>query len=152
MIRCVYSILFTTVFLLSVSAQKTEAHDAIKGTWLTGKNEATVQIFETKGSYHAKIISLSQPLTKDGKIKTDHRNRNTALRKRPLIGILVFYNMKYNSTMRRWEGGKVYIPVLGKEADAVVQLINKTTLQIKGFIGNESLGQTQTWTRIEYKD
>jgi uncharacterized protein (DUF2147 family) len=119
----------------------------IVGQWYTEKNEAVVEVTEKDGIYTGRIISLQVPLDENRQPRTDIKNKNEVLRKRPLVGAPVFYGMKYNSSESRWEGGKVYEPNMGHEANCVITLENINKMKVKGFVGFEWVGQSQIWIR-----
>ena len=122
--------------------------DKLVGTWQTEKNEGTVEIFKSHGFYYGVLIALKEPYDKKHLPKTDSRNKKVEQRNRPLIGILVISNMKYNELKERWDGGKIYIPKVGYEAECIIYLVDHDTLKVKGFKGSELVGQTNIWTRL----
>jgi uncharacterized protein (DUF2147 family) len=138
------------VFLFSFRPQgSAPAEDAILGVWITENNEAKVLIERTQGKYHGKILSLAVPYNSNGLPKRDFRNKDPRLRERALIGIDVISGLHYNETKKRWEGGKVYIPKLGQEANCILELESSRILEVRGYLASPIVSHTQRWMRAE---
>ncbi len=135
-------------FLLAfIIMQYQKPADKILGRWYTANNEAVVEVYFSGNGYNAKIISLKKPNDANGKPRKDSKNPDKNLRSRNLTGVLVFSNLKYSTKNNRWEGGRVYNPEMGHEADCIVYLIDENTLKVKGYIGAEFIGKSETWKR-----
>jgi uncharacterized protein (DUF2147 family) len=140
----------TLFFLLLVfclpSLQGQQAGDLV-GEWYTGDNEGVVKIRAEHGVYTGELISLKIPLDKNNQPKKDRKNKNEKLRSRPLVGIVVLEAMTFDAPKRRWSGGTIYIPKLGKEANCIITMDHLDQVTVRGYYGSPVAGHTQVWTR-----
>lgn len=116
------------------------------GMWKN--DDARFEIFESGGKLGAKILSLTVPNTPEGKPKTDVHNPDPSQHNKPLIG-LVFMKGFSPAGNGRWENGTIYDPKTGKTYSSYMQLENKDTIRVRGFIGVAAFGRTQVWTRAK---
>lgn len=139
---------FILLFILSplcIYAQK-EA-DAVMGVWYTGAKQSKIEIYTCGKQYCGRIVWLGEPDT-NGKPKTDKNNPDEKLRSRPIIGMVLMKNFTYSGN-NVWEDGEIYNPKSGKTYSCKMTLIDKNTLDLRGFIGISLIGKTDTWTRAE---
>jgi uncharacterized protein (DUF2147 family) len=78
------------------------------------------------------------------KPQRDLRNPDTALRGRPIVGLLVVRDMK-NEGPGRWAGGKVYDPESGRTYNGRVRAISPDKVHLDGCV--LMVCSSQTWTR-----
>jgi uncharacterized protein (DUF2147 family) len=121
--------------------------DDIIGVWKDGKGKGHVQIFKHNGKYYGKVIWLSNPKDENGKPKVDKNNPNVSQRNKPLLGLTMLKNFKYDED--EWSGGQIYNPSDGKEYKAYMKLKDPNTLAVRGYVGISLLGKTDTWTRVK---
>jgi uncharacterized protein (DUF2147 family) len=121
--------------------------DDIIGVWKDGKGKGHVQIFKQNGKYYGKVIWLSNPKDENGKPKVDKNNPNASQRNKPLLGLTMLKNFKYDED--EWSGGQIYNPSDGKEYKAYMKLKDQNTLSVRGYVGISLLGKTDTWTRVK---
>lgn len=140
--------LLLLIGLLSLNTASSPG-DAILGQWKTENDDATVQIVKSNGKYQGKIIALKVPNYPDGTPRRDSRNPNKSLRTRSLVGLLVFWDMEYAASDKKWVNGRIYSPEMGKEVSGSITLTYQNTLKIRGYLGFELLGQSQTWKRVK---
>ncbi len=139
---------FIILFILSplcLYAQK--GADAVVGVWYTGAKQSKIEIFKCGNQYCGKIVWLGEPDT-NGKPKTDKHNPDEKLRGRPIVGMVLMKNFTYSGD-NVWEDGEIYNPKSGKTYSSKMTLIDKNTLDLRGFIGISLIGKTDTWTREE---
>jgi uncharacterized protein (DUF2147 family) len=130
-------------FVLADISSATGASSPI-GLW---KNEdATFQIFENDGKIGARIVSLREPTTPEGKEKTDIHNPDRAKRDRPILG-LVFMSGFIKKSDVRWENGTIYDPKSGNTYSCFMELEGPDKIKVRGFIGISLIGRTDIWTR-----
>jgi len=120
--------------------------DDIIGVWKDGQEKGQIQIFKQNGKYYGKIIWLKKPQDLNGKPKVDKNNPNPSLRNKPVLGLLMLKDFKYND--HEWSDGRIYNPSDGKEYKAYMKLKDKNTLSVRGYIGISLLGKTDTWIRV----
>jgi uncharacterized protein (DUF2147 family) len=121
--------------------------DDIVGIWKDGQGKGHVQIFKQNGKYYGKIIWLQKPKDVNGKPKVDKKNPNPNLRAKPIIGMIMLKDFRYDE--EEWTGGHIYNPSDGKEYKAYMKLKDKNTLSVRGYIGISLLGKTDTWSRVK---
>lgn len=140
--------LFSLLLSLTAFAPKDQP-DAVVGTWLNGTKKGHVQIYKQGGTYFGKLVYLTEPNDpKTGKPKTDVKNADPSKHARPLLGLPLMYNFKYDGG-NVWSDGKIYNPEDGKEYNCKMTLKDPNTLDVRGYVGISLLGKTQTWTRIK---
>ena len=120
--------------------------DDIIGVWKDGLGKGQIQIFKQNGKYYGKIIWLKKPQDLNGQPKVDKNNPNPSLRNKPVLGLLMLKDFKYNDD--EWSDGRIYNPSDGKEYKAYMKLKDKNTLSVRGYIGISLLGKTDTWIRV----
>lgn len=83
-----------------------------KGMWLDQQGQAKIRVANCNGNtLCARIVWLRQPNDKYGKPLIDDNNGDVKLRKRPIIGVPVAYNMRQTHA-NKW-AGRVYDPQRG---------------------------------------
>lgn len=132
---------FLTMWMSYGQAQDVD----IEGTWLNEKKDAHVEIYQKEGKFYGKIVWLQEPNTPSGEPKTDKNNPKKSLRNRKILGIDIVSDLNFNGHI--WEGGTVYLPKKGKEADCSAELSEdhkSLTLHITKLWFSTSV----TWTRL----
>jgi uncharacterized protein (DUF2147 family) len=138
-------ILFSLVLFVIVAESLAAADSSsVIGLW---KNEdASFELYEENGKLNAKIVSLREPLTPDGKQKTDIHNPDASKHSRPIIG-MVFMTGFTPAGSGKWDNGKIYDPKSGNTYSCNMELEGANTLKVRGYIGISLIGRTETWTR-----
>ena len=136
-------ILFVPLFLQAQAYR-------IEGTWYNDEKTSAIDIKKgSDGKYHGKISWLEEPY-EDGKPKVDKENPDTKLARRPLMGLPLVKNFKYDSRQKQWKEGRIYDPKNGKTYDCYAWFEdgNYNTLYLKGYVaGIKALGRKTIWTR-----
>ena len=102
------------------------------GVWAMDNGKVTVKVSSCgNDTLCGRIVGLRKPLDKHGKPKLDKDNPNPALRKRQVIGLTLFRNMKAAGD-NRWEG-QIYVPDDGNTYNAVVNL-SGDVMRVKGCV------------------
>jgi len=136
--RTVIALLFTWL----ASAHAAPPSDAVIGIWLTSAEDGYIQIFESGGHYHGKIVGAPDP-----EPRKDVHNPDPAERDESLLGKRILNGFTYDDG--QWSGGTIYDPDEGKTYDAKMWLEDADTLKLRGFVGISWLGRTETWTRAD---
>jgi uncharacterized protein (DUF2147 family) len=135
--------------ILFTSAAVADDRGAIFGRWAS--NNSILEIAETDGVLHATIISILDPLYKEGEdgpvgtTRVDLHNPDAALRSRPLIGMNLLDGYQYKGG--KWQGS-LYDPESGKTYKSQITLGSDGTLQMRGYIGMPMLGRTAVWEPV----
>ena len=140
----------TTVLALGAAiliAGTARAADPV-GTWTTADAEATVQIAPCGGALLCgRIAALREPREPaTGRPKTDDRNPDARLRRRPLVGVQIVVRMAPTGRPGQW-AGHVYNPEDGGVHPATLTLLSARALRLDGCIIKDVLCLGQTWTR-----
>ncbi|WP_369939469.1 DUF2147 domain-containing protein [Xanthomonas medicagonis] len=145
---------FKTLMLalpLSVAAFVAQAADTSPvGRWQTiddetGKPKSIVQIEQAaNGTLNGKVVEILQSNHGPNPMcdKCDGAQKG-----KPIKGMTILWGLKPDGTAV-WSGGSVLDPAKGKTYKAKVTLTDGgKKLQMRGYIGIEALGRTQTWIR-----
>jgi len=137
-------ILIALSLIIPIFAQGAER---ITGVWFNGEKTSKIEISQAKdGLFVGQIVWVKEANDKDGKPKTDLNNPDVKLRKKPLIGMQVLTDLKYDGK-GKYSKGKIYDPRAGKTYSAKAEMVNNNTLAFRGYVGNPLFGRTDTWTR-----
>ncbi|MCC4619795.1 DUF2147 domain-containing protein [Xanthomonas cassavae CFBP 4642] len=144
---------FKTLMLalpLAAASLLAQAADSPVGRWKTiddetGKPKSVVQIEQLgNGTLSGKVVDILQSNHGPNPIcdKCDG-----ALKGKPIKGMTILWGLKPDGTAV-WSGGSVLDPAKGKTYKAKVTLTDGgKKLQMRGYVGIEALGRTQTWIR-----
>ncbi len=117
----------------------------VSGVWNAADGDAKVRVSPCEGGLCAQIISLKEPNDPDtGKPATDKNNPDEAKRKRPVVGLSLFQNMKPAGDSA-WKG-KIYSPDNGKSYESTVT-VDGNTLIVKGCVLGGLICDKDVWTR-----
>lgn len=118
--------------------------DAVLGRWRTSAQNGVVVIERCGASLCGRLVDAAALRTNPD--QRDVRNRNTALRDRPLQGVLVL--QAFSGGPQEWSGGPLYDPETGQGAPTgTLKLVSADRLAVRGCIA-PLLCRTQTWTRL----
>jgi uncharacterized protein (DUF2147 family) len=135
---------------LTLASMLANAADSPVGRWTTidddtGKPKSIVEIEETaNGTLVGKVVQILQ----SDKGPNPVCNKCDGERKgKPITGMIILWGLKPD-TANVWDGGSVLDPAKGKTYKAKITLTEAgKKLQMRGYIGIEALGRTQTWVR-----
>jgi len=137
--------------LLGYSAAEASPNEASPaGLWWADQGAAQVELVETElGGLEGHIVWLRSPFGLDGCPLRDRNNPETELRTRPILGLRIIRDLvRRTEASREWVGGRVYEPNSGRTYSLKLELAEPNRLVLRGFIGIELIGQTQTWYRV----
>lgn len=151
--RYIKLIAVVVVMAINCSVALADEGDEIIGVYrvlsLESKEPSNVKIYKKGDTYEGRIIWLERPLDDDGNPRLDVLNPNPALRSVPGDQVVVVMGFKYDPEKKRWIGGKVYNPEMGKVYDAIAEFESPNELKMRGYIGTPALGESYIWTKIE---
>ncbi|MBF11106.1 MAG: hypothetical protein CMC63_02625 [Flavobacteriaceae bacterium] len=135
------------IFLLIINPYLIQT-TSVEGIWITqddetGQKKSEVVLYLEDGKLYGKIIRLLLPEDK-GKlcVKCKGENKN-----KPIEGIVIVKDLILQDEF--WEDGTIMDPKSGKVYDCYLNLEDKNTLKVRGFLGFSFLGRTQIWERKE---
>ena len=140
------------LMLLPLHARAADG-DAVLGVWSTKDGDAHFEIYKCGAQYCGKISWLCQPNYSKNKQglaglpKTDRKNPDPALRKRPLVDMPFMEGFRYAGD-NRWEDGRIYNPEDGQKYGCELWLDGQNRLKVRGYLGIPLLGSTETWVRV----
>lgn len=143
--------ILTTTFalcLVMLTYAQTPADKPI-GKWYTDDKETIVEVYKTGDAFFGKIVWLMDENEDDGTPKVDDKNPDTELQNRPVMGIVLLKDFKFDSDENEWSGGSIYDPKNGKTYDCYMWMDGED-LKIKGFVmGMRFIGRKTTWTQAK---
>ena len=116
----------------------------VAGTWLSGDGDGLVEI-RLAGDGLSGIV-LGSPNDDPSRPDRDRLNPDPALRDRPLKGLEIFSGFRYDGK-GTWSGGRIYDPNSGNTYRCTIRVIDRNTLEMRGYIGIPLIGRTETWRR-----
>ena len=138
-----------TLFAHSISAQ--DQGDRIIGIWEPSNGKARVKIEKIGTRYYGKIVWLKEPNDPaTGNPKVDKNNPDESKRTVPLLGYRLLSSFEFKGN-NLWEDGTIYDPESGSTYNCKINLEDKNTMNIRGFIGISAFGRTDVWKRLEMK-
>lgn len=141
-----------TLLLLTATTAFGAGSTSILGIWKTEMDESKVEIFRCGEKFCGKIVWLKNPNytdSKDGEIGTpviDRHNSESALRKRPVLGLRIMEGFTEQSASY-WGNGTCYDPKSGNTYRGKIHLAAPDRLELRGYIGIPLFGRTSVWTR-----
>ena len=134
---------FTTLMVLVATVVHAQV-DKIEGLWFNDAKDAKIQIYKgVDGKFYGKIVWLKDPL-KNGKPKTDEKNRVEKLQNQPLVSLVILKGFQKSGSS--YTEGTIYDPENGKVYDCKMTY-NGKNLSIRGYIGFSFIGRTTVWER-----
>lgn len=135
-----------TLFLTAIATISMQAQ-SVTGKWKTiddetGKAKSIVEITESKGKIYGKVVEI---LTEKKEAKCD--KCTGADKGKPVKGLTIIKGLKKDG--KEYSGGSITDPSSGKVYKCVVKLNGADKLDVRGYIGIQALGRTQTWIRVK---
>ena len=115
------------IILISSYAFAQKADDIIGKYHLP--NKLDVQIYKVGNKYNGKIIALNG--FENGQ-KTDINNDDKDLRKKPLIGMVIIKNLKFDADYKEWIEGEMYGPEKGMTFNLKITEIRDNEIEVVG--------------------
>jgi len=142
--------LFMAVSSVILYAQQALKPDALCGEWWTPENQGKIIFFKDGTTYSGKVSWMKKNIDPEtGKPMLDKHNPNPALRNRPVIGLVLFYNFTYNASKEKYIDGKLYDSDSGNTYSCWIKLIDKNVLELHGFVGFSLIGKSVYFTRVQ---
>lgn len=134
-------------FVLTAFAALSMQAQTVTGKWKTiddetGKPKSIVEITENNGKIYGKVIEI---LTDKKEAKCD--KCPGADKGKPIKGLTIIKGLKKDG--KEYSGGTITDPGTGKEYKCAIKLNGKDKLDVRGYVGIQALGRTQTWIRMK---
>ena len=114
------------------------------GRWVTQAEKGQVEFFECGAKLCGRALPDAELLK--GPVLKDARNKNPALRDRPLNGLQIISDFAGGPTV--WSGGAIYRPEDGNTYKGKIELLDANTLKMTGCVF-EPLCKTYIWKRVQ---
>jgi uncharacterized protein (DUF2147 family) len=148
-------VLMMTLSLVTAVSAMASDKDAILGVWNNEEKDGKIEIYQCGDRYCGKVVWAKEPNYPEGSKegtpgtpRLDHNNPDPALRKTPIIGLVIMRDFTFAGD-ETWSGGMVYDPKNGKTYRGKVTLASPRELKLRGFVGIPLFGRTTTWTRVQ---
>jgi uncharacterized protein (DUF2147 family) len=129
-----------TAFLSAGPASALSTHD-VYGVWRYPDNGSLIRIYPCGGELCAKIVWVADPK------RTDVHNPDPALRKRPIVGIVIWRHAKRTASLQ-WSGSS-YNTLDGAIYYGTLQLTGPATLVVAGCNLSVTPCFERTWTKLD---
>ncbi len=134
----------------SLLAQNSLKPDDLCGEWWTPDNDGKILFFKEGTTYSGKVTFIRKNIDPEtGKQKLDKHNPDPALRNRPVINLVLFYNFRYDNSKGKYADGKLYDSDTGNTYSCWIRLVNKSVLELHGFVGFSLIGKSVYFTRVQ---
>ncbi|MCT8970555.1 DUF2147 domain-containing protein [Microbaculum marinisediminis] len=143
MISFAYAVL---IALLCTTAAGAESQTPV-GTWLHANRRIQVEIYPCGNVLCGRIVWFKWPNDAQGVPLVDLKNRNPALRSRPLLGLTVLRGLR-RAGQNTWTDGRIYNPDDGVDYQAEMSMRDDNTLRLRAYVLLRTLGKTLIWTRV----
>ncbi|MEM7497252.1 MAG: DUF2147 domain-containing protein [Pseudomonadota bacterium] len=120
----------------------------VLGHWLTENGKAIIEIVSCGERLCGRIAWLRKQRDISGRLKTDANNPDPGARARPLCGLRLIDSLA-PSGGQSFGDGRIYNAKNGKTYGLEVNLVDRDTLEVRGYYGISLLGRTQSWQRAE---
>lgn len=134
---------FLSVFVLAQNS-------ILEGVWKNPDNTMHVEFYNTgENQWNAKIVYLKNDKDVNGEPLRDVYNSKPSLRSRKVIGIDYLYDLRLKSNETKLIGGNIYYYQNGNNYNAIVEIKDDKTLNIKGYWWFfRLLGSNSKWTKV----
>jgi len=106
----------------------------------TGEEKSIVEIYEQNGKLYGKVIEI---LTNNKDAKFDKCKGSD--KGKQIIGMVIIKGLEKDGDS--YSDGTIIDPNSGKEYECAIELNGSDKLDVRGYIGIQALGRTQTWVR-----
>ena len=117
------------------------------GVWLHPNKRIEIEIEPCGDRMCAKIVWLKRPYGDNGLPLADIKNKDPALRTRPLQGLNVMQGLR-DAGDNNWEDGEIYNPDDGENYRTQMSIEKDGNLRIRAFALVPLLGHTLIWTPV----
>ena len=138
-------LLLTLCLLLMTSTAIAESSgDRILGRFWLPEKDGQLEIYRQGDRYFGRVVSY------DVVGQLDEKNPTPDLRKRPIVGVDLLSDFRYDEEDARWLGGTIYDAKSGKTYKCRLWFEDEDSdaLWARGYIGISLLGRTELFERV----
>jgi uncharacterized protein (DUF2147 family) len=125
------------------AASATELNDAVQGVWFTQGRDGGVELYSCDGKICGRLYWL-----KDDIGSRDEHNPDPAKRQRALCH-MQFMGDFTKKTDGRYTDGWIYDPDSGSTYSAQLRIVDRNTLELRGYVLMPLFGRSQIWKRAD---
>lgn len=114
--------------------------DPAHGYWLTENGKAIVHVVPCGAQTCGRMVWVENARDASGALKLDARDQ-------PICGADLVGGLS-RAAPGAWQDGWIYNPRDGERYSAVIEAVSTDTLEVRGYLGVQALGKSQTWTRV----
>jgi uncharacterized protein (DUF2147 family) len=141
--------LSTALFIALLAVTSVDAQSPTPtGVWQDSSGRVQVEIAPCGELLCGTIVWFKWPDNAQGLPLIDLRNKDPALRTRPLLGLTILYGLRRTGE-NTWAGGKIYNPEDGVDYQATMSIKDDGSLRVRAYSGLPFLGKTLIWTRMD---
>jgi uncharacterized protein (DUF2147 family) len=134
---------------VAARATKPAPGDEILGEWWTEGNQGRILMKRAPdGTFLGKTTCCVPAKPSKDHPAQDINNPNPKQRSRSNVGIILIWKLKYEGN-GEYADGYVYNPRDGKTYRIDMEVVDRNTVEIRGYLGIPLFGQTQTWKRVQ---
>ena len=108
----------------------------------TGQEKSIVEIYQQNGKLYGKVVEI---LTNKKDAKCD--NCEGSDKGKPIKGLVIIKGLEKDGSS--YSGGTITDPNTGKTYKCAIKLNGNNKLDVRGYIGIQALGRTQTWVKVK---
>jgi len=136
------------LFLMLLAALPASAQSPTPvGVWEDASERILVKIVPCGDFLCGKLVWFKWPNDAQGLPVIDLKNKDPALRGRPLLGLTILRDLRCTGE-NTWEDGKIYDPNDGEDYRARMSIQDDETLRVRVYVLFPIFGETHIWTRI----
>lgn len=140
--------LSTALFIALLAVTPIEAQSPTPtGVWQDSSGRVQVEIAPCGEFLCGKIVWFKWPDNAQGLPLVDLKNKDPALRTRPLLGLTILYGLRRTGE-NTWAGGKIYNPEDGVNYQATMSIQPDGSLRVRASEAIPLFGKTLIWTRM----
>ena len=117
------------------------------GVWLHDNKRIEIEIMPCGETLCGKLVWFKSPNDAQGSPLADLNNPDSALRTRPLLGLMVLNGLRHTGA-NTWTDGNIYDPDDGATYAASMSMQDDGALQVRAYVLLPMLGKTFVWTRM----
>jgi len=140
-------ILFLSLLISGAFAQDAQK---ISGLWWNAEKTSKIEVKEVNGTFTGTVVYINPSKYVNGEPEKDTKNPDAKLRSKSRLGLQILSGLKYNTSDKEWQSGRIYDPDNGKTYDCFAWFdSDPNTLYLKGYVvGIKWLGRSTTWTKV----
>jgi uncharacterized protein (DUF2147 family) len=123
--------------------------DDVIGVWKPEKEDYKVEIYKNDTEFSGKIVWMKEANSKNGEPILDKLNPQRNRRAQPILGLEVVERFEFNNYDKSWEDGMIYNPMTGETMKCTINMLDKNTIELVGFVGFSLSEVKVLWKRVD---